>query len=93
MITMIGIIVIMLIILSDRLIVLTGLLTCGRTNTPSCRQLAAEIAQFMDALGDKFRPAMSTGWLKYIQTAYAVGPASAAASSTGQGTLIVPDDE
>ena len=52
----------------------------------------AEIAQTVEALGDQFRPAMRAGWLKYIQTAYAVRPASAA-SSTGQGTLIVGDDE
>jgi hypothetical protein len=53
----------------------------------------ADIAQSVEALGDKFRPAMCAGWLKYIQTAYAAGPASTAASSTRQGTLIVPDDE
>ncbi len=44
------------------------------------RRLATEIAQSVEALGDKFRQAMR--WLKYIQTAYAAGPASAAASST-----------
>jgi hypothetical protein len=48
------------------------------------RRLVTEIAQSVEALGDKFRPAMR--WLKYIQTAYAAGPASAAASSTVQGT-------
>jgi hypothetical protein len=54
----------------------------------------ADIAQSVEAFGDKFRPAMSAGWLKYIQTAYAAGPASAAAaSSIGQCRLIVPDDE
>ncbi len=53
----------------------------------------AEIAQSVEALGDKFRPAMRAGWLKYIQAAYAAGPASRRRSSTGQGTLIVPDDK
>jgi hypothetical protein len=77
----------MLIILSDRLIVLTFYSrVAGQT-----RRLATEIAQSVEALGDKFRPAMS--WLKYIQTAYAAGPASTTASSTGQGTWIVTDDK
>jgi hypothetical protein len=53
----------------------------------------ADIAQSVEALGDKFRPAMRAGWLKYIQIAYAAGSASAAASSIGQGILFVPDDE
>ncbi len=57
------------------------------------RRLATAIAQSVEALGKKCRPAMRTGWLKYIQTAYAAGPASAAASSTGQGTWIVTGDE
>ncbi len=47
----------------------------------------AENAQSVEALGNNFRPAMRAGWLKYIQTAYAAGPASAA-SSTGKGTLM-----
>jgi hypothetical protein len=51
-----------------------------------------EIAQSVETLGDKFRPAMRAGWLKYIQTTHATRPASAA-SSTGQGTLIVGDNE
>jgi hypothetical protein len=49
-----------------------------------------EIAQMVEALGDRFRPAMRAGWLKYIQNAY---PVVAAASSTGLGTLVVRDDE
>jgi hypothetical protein len=30
----------------------------------------ADIARSVEALADKFRPAMRAGWLKYIQTAY-----------------------
>ena len=52
----------------------------------------AEIAQTFEAVGDQFRPPLRTGWLKYIQTAYYVGPVSAA-SSTGQGTLVVNHDD
>ncbi len=68
----------------------------GSPGSWNCRSRVAgqaDIAQSVEALGDKFRPAMSAGWLKYIQTAYAAGLASAAASSIGQGKLIVPDDE
>jgi hypothetical protein len=43
----------------------------------------AGIAPSVEALGDKFRPAMRAGWLKYIQTAYAAGNASTATSSIG----------
>jgi hypothetical protein len=53
----------------------------------------ADIAQSVEALAEKFRPAMRAGKLKYIQTAYAASHSSTAASSIGQGTLIVPDDE
>jgi hypothetical protein len=53
----------------------------------------ADIAKSVEALADQFRPAMRAGWLKYIQTAYAAGRTSTAASSIGQGALIVPDDE
>jgi hypothetical protein len=52
-----------------------------------------DITRSVEALGDKFRPAMRAGWLKYILTAYAAGHVSTAASSIGQGTLIAPDDE
>jgi hypothetical protein len=80
----------MIIILSDRSIVLTGLLTCGKTNAP-IRHWESEIAQSVEALGDKFFSAMR--WLKYIQTTYAAGPGSAAAFSTGQGTWVLTDNE
>jgi hypothetical protein len=53
----------------------------------------ADIARSVEALADKFRPAMRAGWLKYIQTAYASGHTSTAASAIGQGPLIVADDE
>jgi hypothetical protein len=54
---------------------------------------SADIARSVEALADNFRSAMRAGWLKYIQTAYAAGHTSTAASSIGQGALIVPDDE
>ncbi len=64
MITVIGIYVIMRIICSDRSIVLTGLsLVAGQMH-----RLAAEIAQSVEPLGDKFRPAMCgvVRWLAEI---------------------------
>ncbi len=53
----------------------------------------ADIARSVEALADKFRPAMRAGWLKYIQTAYDAGHTSTATASLGQGPLIVADDE
>ncbi len=52
----------------------------------------AAIAKRVDNLGDKFRPAMRTGWLAYIKKTYSAnavqhGPA------LGQGESVVEDDE
>jgi hypothetical protein len=45
------------------------------------------IAQSVDNLGDQFRPAIRTGWLKYIRNAYLDGGAGPA---VGVGPLVVP---
>ena len=52
----------------------------------------ADIARSVEALADKFRPAMRAGWLSYIRTAYP-GGAAALPQTVGEGTLVVPDDE
>ena len=59
------------------------------------REKRAAIAQTVEELGDKIRPAMRArraGWLLYLQTAYPDG-AAALPQSVGEGTLVVPDDE
>jgi hypothetical protein len=61
----------MLIILSDRSIILTGPRQVYSRVAGPTRRLATEIAQSVEALGDKICPVMR--WLKYIQTAYAAG--------------------
>ncbi len=49
------------------------------------------IAQSVDNLGDQFRPAMCTGWLKYIRNAYQDGGAVVGGPAVGEGPLVVPD--
>ena len=51
----------------------------------------AAIAKTVDDMGDQFRPAMRSGWLAYIGTAYPDDAATAACPPVGQGTLVVPD--
>ena len=52
----------------------------------------AAIAQTVDALGNRFRPAMRAGWLAYIKNAYPNGVAYVT-QSVGQGTLVVNDED
>jgi hypothetical protein len=59
------------------------------------RDKRAEIAQSVKSLGDKFPSSSSHAlWLAEMHPdRLCCRAASAAASSTGQGTLIVPDDK
>mmetsp|Transcript_42169 Transcript_42169/g.88148 ORF Transcript_42169/g.88148 Transcript_42169/m.88148 type:complete len:130 (-) Transcript_42169:85-474(-) len=49
------------------------------------------IAQYIDNLGDQFRPAMRTGWLSYIRTSYPEDAADGACPAVvGEEMLVVP---
>ncbi len=51
----------------------------------------AAIDKTVDDLGDQFRPAMRSGWLAYIQSAYPDDASPAAGPPVRQGILVVPD--
>jgi hypothetical protein len=50
----------------------------------------AAIAETIDALGDRFKPEVGTGWLAYIRKTYSDGPVAPAAT-VGEQTLVLDD--
>ena len=50
----------------------------------------AAIAGTIDALGDRFKPELRTGWLAYIRETYSDGPVAPAAT-VGEETLVLDD--
>ncbi len=50
----------------------------------------AAIAETIDALGDRFKPELRTGWLAYIRETYSDGPVAQAAT-VGEETLVLDD--
>jgi hypothetical protein len=50
----------------------------------------AAIAVTVDALGDRFKPELATGWLAYIRETYSDGPVAPAAT-VGEETLVLDD--
>jgi hypothetical protein len=50
----------------------------------------AAIAATVDALGDRFKPELRTGWLTYIRETYSNGPVAPAATVGGE-TLVLGD--
>ena len=48
----------------------------------------AAIAVTVDALGDRFKPELATGWLAYIRETYSDGPVAQAAT-VGEETLVL----
>ena len=50
----------------------------------------AAIAETVDALGDRFKPELRTGWLAYIREIYPDGPVAPAAT-VGEESLLLGD--
>ncbi len=50
----------------------------------------AAIAVTVDALGDRFKAELRTGWLAYIRKTYPNGPVAPAAT-VGEETLVLGD--
>ncbi len=48
------------------------------------------IAETVDALGDRFKPELRTGWLAYIRETYPEGPVAPGAT-VGEETLVLGD--
>ncbi len=70
---------------------LPGTIRPAPAHSLSVAPAQAIIAESVDNLGDQFRPAMRTGWLKYIRNAYPDGGAVVAGPAVGEGPLLVPD--
>ncbi len=50
----------------------------------------AAIAETIDALGDRFKPELRTGWLAYIRETYSGWPVAPAAT-VGEDNLVLDD--
>ncbi len=50
----------------------------------------AAIAETVDALGDRFKPELRTGWLAYIRETHPDGPVAPDAT-VGEETLVLDD--
>ncbi len=68
--------------------------SCRTWNCRSRLRLAgkarAAIAATVDALGDRFKPELRTGWLAYTREFYSNGPVAPAATM-GEETLVLDD--
>ncbi len=54
------------------------------------QEKSAAIAGTIDALGDRFKRELRTGWIAYIRDTYSDGPVAPAAT-LGEETLVIDD--
>ncbi len=86
------IILIIYVISLIRIILIVSIISLVRVELgiASGRKSALPFARTIDALGDRFKPELRTGWLAYIRETYSDGPVAPDAN-VGEETLVLDD--